>query len=172
MWELETISPVKHILRVDDNPTSINKWLIPITMLTSLFEAIFLPVLISLVWVALYKIKRKMNGSEFRLCMQATHGSVLKLFLDLPSRYRRLSGRMPVFIMLLFIMNILGKNIPNSLLAQVIGIHSFTKIAPNDITLFKNDSNCMYTSCASDLEENFALVLNSTRIEDIMRTNR
>src|SRR6266540_1248645 len=171
MWELETISPVKHILRIDDNPTSINKWLTFITVLASLFEAILLPVLISLVWITLYKIKRKMNGSEFRLCMQATHGSVFKLFLDLPSRYSRLSEKILVFIILLFIINLLGKNIPNVMLAQIIGIHSFTKIVSHDMVLFKNDSSCMYTSCTSDLEENFALVLNSTTIEDIMRTH-
>lgn len=172
MWNIETISPVKHLLRIDDNTASINRWLLLITLLTSLFEAILLPVLVSLIWVTIYKIKREMNGSEFRLCMQATHASMLTLFSDLSFRYGRLSKNMLVFIILLFLMNLLGKNVPNVLLAQVIGIHNFTEVVSNDMVLFKNDSNCMYTSCTSDLEENFALVLNSTKIGDIMRTNR
>ena len=33
------------------------------------------------------------------------------------------------------------------------------------MVLFKNDSNCMYTSCAADFKENFALVLNSITIK-------
>ncbi|GBC00590.1 hypothetical protein RclHR1_03900007 [Rhizophagus clarus] len=37
--------------------------------------------------------------------------------------------------------------------------------------LFKNDSNCMYAACTSDLEDNFALVLNSTSLENSMRMN-
>src|ERR1044072_4503624 len=135
MWELATISPVKHILRIDEDPASINKWLISITILSSLFEAILLPVLISLVWLILYKIMSKMNGSEYRLCMQATHGSVFKLFLDLFSRWGRLSENMLVFIILLLLMNILGKNVPNVMLAQIIGIHDFTKGASHDMVL-------------------------------------
>ena len=54
--------------------------------------------------------------------------------------------------------------------SQIVGIHNFTKITSHDIVLFKNDSNCIYTSCASDFEDNFALVLNSTTIEDNMRS--
>src|SRR5262249_1426305 len=98
-----------------------------------------------------------------------THGSMLKLFVDMTSRYEKLSKTMFVFIILLFIMNILGKNIPNLMLSKLIGLHNFTKIIHQDMNLFKNNSNCMYTSCSSSLEDNFALVLNSTTLENAMR---
>ncbi|CAG8626824.1 uncharacterized protein OCT59_009913 [Rhizophagus irregularis] len=172
MWEFETNGTIKHILRIDENPSSMNKWLIFITIFSSILEAVLVPVLILSIWLIIYKVKRKMNGCEFRLCMQATHSSMFKLFIDLFSRYDKSSKGMLVFIMLLLIMNLLGKNIPNILVANVIGIHNFTKIVHHNMDLFKNDLNCTYVSCTSDLEDNnFALVLNSTTLENTMRTH-
>ncbi|CAB4434833.1 unnamed protein product [Rhizophagus irregularis] len=170
MWEFETINPIKHVLRISENPSSMNKWITLITVLSSLLEAVLLPVLISLTWIAIYKIKRRMNGSEFRLCMQATHGNMFKLFTELIPRHKRLSMIMFGFIILLSIMVILGKNIPNVLLAQVIGLYNFTEISHINVNLFRNDSNCTYTSCLSDLDEdNFALVKNSTTLKNTLR---
>lgn len=172
MWELETINTIKHLLRIDENPSSMNKWLIFVTIFSSILEAVLVPVLIYLIWIIIYKVKRKMNGSEFRLCMQATHSSILRLFIDLFPRYERSSMVMIVFIMLLLIMNLLGKNIPNLMVSQVIGIYNFTKIgAGHNMDLYKNDLNCTYVSCTSDLEDNFALVLNSTTLKNTMRTH-
>nr|CAG8530637.1 3592_t:CDS:1 [Entrophospora candida] len=172
MWELETIGQGRHILRIGENAASINSLLKVIVVLTSLFEAITLPVLVSVVWVFIYRIKKTMNGSDFKVCMEATHGSVLKLFMDLYLRYKRLSKGMIVFIFLLFLAIILGKNIPNIMLSGIIGLYDFTNIVSSNVTFFNNDSNCIYTSCTSDLtEEKFALVANSTTMQDIMRKN-
>ena len=51
MWEIETVSQMKHLLKIGDDIKSLNNWLLLITVLTSVFDAIMLPVLISLVWV-------------------------------------------------------------------------------------------------------------------------
>ncbi|CAJ0827807.1 14752_t:CDS:2 [Entrophospora sp. SA101] len=79
MWELETVDQGRHILRIGENAASINSLLKLILVLTSLFEAIILPVLLSLVWISIYKIKQRMNSNDFKLCMVATHGYVLRL---------------------------------------------------------------------------------------------
>ncbi|GBB98354.1 hypothetical protein RclHR1_03200004 [Rhizophagus clarus] len=170
MWELKTINPITHILRVGEDPSSFNKWLPLVTIFSSILEAVLLPVLISLLWITIYRLKRKMNGSEFRLCMQATHGSTYKFLADLFIRLKISSKRVIILVILIFMMNILGKSIPNVMVAQVIGIHNFTKIVHNNNgDLFKNDLNCEYMACSSDLENNFALVLNSTSLENNLR---
>nr|CAG8476298.1 10022_t:CDS:1 [Entrophospora candida] len=172
MWELETMGQGRHILRIGENADSINNLVKVVIVLTSVFEAIILPVLVSLVWISIYKIKQRMNASDFKLCMEATHGSTLKLFMDFFFRYERLSKSIIVFTIPLLLATILGKNIPNIMLSGTIGLHDFTTIVPSNIVLFNNDSNCIYTSCTSDLTgENFALVVNSTTIQDTMRRN-
>nr|CAG8640169.1 14610_t:CDS:1 [Entrophospora candida] len=169
MWELETVDQGRHILRIGENAASINSLLKLILVLTSLFEAIILPVLLSLVWISIYKIKQRMNSNDFKLCMVATHGYVLRLFMDFFLRYKRLSKGMIVFTIVLFLTTMLGKNIPNIMLSGIIELHNFTSIVPSNIILFNNDSNCIYKSCTSDLTgENFALVANSTTIQNIM----
>ncbi|CAB4434733.1 unnamed protein product [Rhizophagus irregularis] len=158
MWEFETINPIKHVLRISENPSSMNKWITLITVLSSLLEAVLLPVLISLTWIAIYKIKRRMNGSEFRLCMQATHGNMFKLFTELIPRHKKvINDNVWIYYIIVYNGHIREKY-TNVLLAQVIGLYNFTEISHINVNLFRNDSNCTYTSCLSDLDEdNFAV---------------
>src|SRR5207244_8973497 len=129
-----------------------NNLLLLITVLTSVFEAIMLPVLISLVWLLLYKIKNQINSSDFRLCMEATYGSIISVFLNLFPRYKRMTKSVIVIVFLLIMAIILGKNVPNVMLSKIIEVHNFTTISSSNIALFNNNSNCEYTSCTFALD--------------------
>ncbi|CAG8581973.1 15240_t:CDS:1 [Cetraspora pellucida] len=171
MWEIETIDKMYHVIRVSANVDSLSYWVTSITILTSLFEALLFPVLISIVWIILYKFKYRINGSEFRLCMYATYGSILNLVLNTFPRHNRLSKGMFIFIFVFFMASLLGKNIPNIALSKIIGIYNFTDIIHSNIELFSNDWNCTYSSCSADFENDFALVSNSKSIQNSFNRN-
>ncbi|CAG8526672.1 14506_t:CDS:1, partial [Dentiscutata erythropus] len=171
MWQLKTISSSHHVLRISSNIDSFNHWLLAITVLASLLEAILFPVLISITWILLFKIKQKINGSEFSLCMDATYGSMLRLILNTFLKRDRLTKGMRIFIFIFFMATILGKNIPNVVFSRIIGIYNFTEVINSKVILFNNDLNCSYSSCTADFESNFALVSNSTTIRNAMLKN-
>ncbi|CAG8504674.1 3232_t:CDS:2 [Ambispora leptoticha] len=64
MWEIKTANIGKHILKIDDNAAHINGWLTLVTVLTSALEAALLPLLLSFVWIFLYKRKRRINARK------------------------------------------------------------------------------------------------------------
>ncbi|CAG8645507.1 12354_t:CDS:1 [Ambispora gerdemannii] len=167
MWKLETVRRGMHVLKIDDNVAHINDWITRTAVPTSVFEATILPLFISLVWIFLYKKKSRINGSEFRKYMEITHGSLVGFFSDLHSMRERLSKGTFTFFFLLFAATVFGKQIPNVMLSKSIGLYNFTDVTFDIMFLFKNDSNCMYTSCAaSQFKDNFALVLNPADIQN------